>query len=259
MRKRKIIRTLVSTGTYKAFIDNILELSKKSSSSYVCVSNVHMSIEAYQSAAFCNVVNSADMATPDGMPLAKAMKLLYGVDQNRVAGMDLMPDLMKVSEEQGLSVYLYGSTDEVLEKIKAKAAQEFPKLKLYAYSPPFKVLNAEEKSDIVKEINSKNPDFVFVALGCPKQEKWMAEHKGKISSCMVGLGGAFEVYADVKNRAPQWMQDYSLEWVYRFAQDPKRLWKRYAVTNTLFIVLLLLQIINVRILGRDKDMENERA
>lgn len=259
MRKRKIIRTLVSTGPYKAFIDNILELRKKSSSSYVCVSNVHMSIEAYQSAAFCDVVNNADMATPDGMPLAKAMKLLYGVEQNRVAGMDLMPDIMKVSEERGLSVYLYGSTDEVLETIKAKAAQEFPKLKLYAYSPPFKELSAEEKSDIIGEINSKKPDFVFVALGCPKQEKWMAEHKGKVHSCMIGLGGAFEVYADVKNRAPQWMQDHSLEWMYRFAQDPKRLWKRYAVTNTLFIVLLVFQIINVRILGRDKDIVNERS
>ncbi len=258
MRKRKVIRTLVSTGTYKTFIDNILALSQKSSSSYVCVSNVHMSIEAYQSAAFCSVVNSADMATPDGMPLAKAMKLLYGVEQNRVAGMDLMPDLMKEAEKKELSIYLYGSTDEVLETIKAKAAQEFPKLKLYGYSPPFKVLNAEEKSEIVEEINSKKPDLVFVALGCPKQEKWMAEHKGKINSCMIGLGGAFEVYADVKDRAPQWMQDYSLEWMYRFAQDPKRLWKRYAVTNTLFIVLLLHQMINVRILGRDKELENER-
>lgn len=248
--KRKIIKTFISIGRYEEFMTNILELSQKSTSSYVCISNVHMNIEAYKNDDFCNVVNSADMATPDGMPLAKAMKLLYGIDQDRVAGMDLMPDLMQVSEQEKLSIYFYGSTDSVLDKIKVKAKQEFPNLEIYAYSPPFKELSAEEKSDIVDEINSKNPDFVFVALGCPKQEKWMAEHKGKIRSCMIGLGGAFEVYAEVKDRAPKWMQDYALEWLYRLIQDPKRLWKRYMVTNTRFVLLLFIQIFNFRVLKR---------
>jgi N-acetylglucosaminyldiphosphoundecaprenol N-acetyl-beta-D-mannosaminyltransferase len=192
-------------------------------------------------------VNNANIATPDGMPLAKAMKWLYGIKQDRVAGMDLMPDLMRVCEEKNLSIFLYGSTDSVLSKIVAKVQIEFPKLSLYTYSPPFRTLEDKEKEEIIYMINEKKPDFVFVALGCPKQEKWMAEHLNKINSCMIGLGGALEVYADVKDRAPQWMQDYSLEWLYRLVQDPKRLWKRYLITNTLFVILLAIQIINIKI------------
>ncbi len=247
MKKNKIIKTLISTGKYDEFIHEILELSKNTVSSYICVSNVHMTIEAYQSESFCDIVNSADMATPDGMPLAKAMKLLYGINQDRVAGMDLMPDLMKISEEKNLSIFLYGSTDDTLTQIVSKAKVKFPNLELNVYSPPFRTMTDTEKEDIVTMINQKNPDFIFVALGCPKQEKWMAEHKNKINSCMIGLGGALEVYADIKDRAPQWMQDYSLEWMYRLMQDPRRLWKRYLVTNTLFVFLLFIQIVEVRV------------
>ncbi len=245
--KKKVIHTLITIGKYEDFLKSITVLAQESQSSYICVSNVHMTIEAYQNNDFCNIVNSANIATPDGMPLAKAMKLLYSITQDRVAGMNLMPDLMKISTAKNLSVFLYGSTDDTLAKIVSKAKVEFPNLELNIYSPPFRSMTDSEKEDIVTMINQKNPDFVFVALGCPKQEKWMAEHKGKIKSCMIGLGGAFEVYAGIKDRAPQWMQDYSLEWVYRLVQDPKRLWKRYLITNILFIFLLLIQIIKVRV------------
>jgi len=238
---------MVSSGKYETFIENMLKLSQNSHSSYICISNVHMVIETYLDKSFCHIVNNADIATPDGMPLAKAMKILYGVEQDRVAGMDLMPDLMKISEEKGLSVFLYGSTNEVLKAITTKAKKEFPNLKLSVYSPPFRTLSQDEKEDIVTMINKNNPDFVFVALGCPKQEKWMAEHKNTIHSSMIGLGGAFEVYADLKDRSPQWMQDYSLEWLYRLLQDPKRLWKRYLVTNSLFIILLFVQLVNLKV------------
>ena len=242
MKKVKVIKSLISTGSYDEFVEKLLELSKKKESSYVCVSNVHMSIEANDDSSFLSVVNSADITTPDGMPIAKAMKYLYGIEQDRVAGMDLMPSLMQRCELDGKSIFLYGSTESVLEKILSKAKREFSKLSIDAFSPPFRELSQTEKDDVVKNINSKNYDFVFVALGCPKQELWMAEHKGHVKSCMVGLGGAFEVYADVKARAPQWVQDYSLEWVYRLAQDPKRLWKRYMYTNNKFILLFLKQL-----------------
>lgn len=251
MAKRKIIDTLINTGEYATFIEEIRLLAIKKSSSYICVSNVHMLMEAHNDENFNRVVSNADMATPDGMPLAKAMKLLYGIDQDRVAGMDLMPDLMKIANEEGLSIFLYGSTDEILEKISAKARHEFSDLKLDTYSPPFRPLSADEQEEIVSMINGKNPDFVFVALGCPKQEKWMAEHKEKIHSCMIGLGGAFEVYADVKERAPQWMQENSLEWVYRLVQEPGRLWKRYLTTNIPFVFLLLKQLFIVKGLKKD--------
>ncbi len=248
MEKRKIIQSLINIGTYKDFITEIFMLSSKENSSYVCVSNVHMMIEAYNSEKFSEVVNGANIATPDGMPLAKSIKYLYGIEQDRVAGMDLMPDLMAKSEEEDKSIFLYGSTPTVLDGIIEKAKKEYPKLKISSYSPPFRELSSKEKDEIINMINSYNPDFVFVALGCPKQEIWMAEHQGKVESCMIGLGGAFEVYADMKDRAPEWMQKNSLEWVYRLVQDPKRLWKRYLYTNTHYVVLLFKQFLSYKIL-----------
>lgn len=251
MKKNKIISSMISSASYSEMLNEIFLLSRNKKSSYVCVSNVHMLIESYQSGVFNKILNEADVATPDGIPLAKAIKILYGIEQERVAGMDLMPDLMKVSEKQNLSILLYGSTNEILDKIVIKAKKEFPHLNLNKFSPPFRELTVAEKEDTVDRINEMHPDLVFVALGCPKQERWMAEHKDKINSCMIGLGGAFEVYADVKSRAPKWMQDSSLEWLYRLIQDPKRLWKRYLVTNTLFIVLFIKQFIQIRILKKN--------
>jgi N-acetylglucosaminyldiphosphoundecaprenol N-acetyl-beta-D-mannosaminyltransferase len=242
LKKKQILNTFISTGSYESFINHLFSLAKLKASSYVCVANVHMLIEGYKAPAFQQIINQADIATPDGMPLAKAMKWLYGIDQERVAGMDLMPDLMRECARHNLSIYLNGSTDEILAQIIEKASADFPELHICgAYSPPFRELSSEEKHSIIEKINKTNPDFVFVALGCPKQEKWMAEHRGKIKSCMIGLGGAFEVYAGVKDRAPLWMQKASLEWAYRLFQDPKRLWKRYLVTNTLFIIVLFKQ------------------
>jgi len=246
--KKLVIESMISSGSYKDMLMQIIQLSDIEKSSYVCVSNVHMTIEAYKDKSFLNIVNSADIATPDGMPLAKAIKILYGIEQERVAGMDLMPKLMKKCESLSKSIFLYGSTPSILEQILKKAKLNYPKLKIDAYSPPFRELTNDEEREIVQRINSNDYDYVFVALGCPKQEKWMAKHKNVINSCMIGLGGAFEVYAEVKDRAPQWMQDYSLEWLYRFLQDPRRLWKRYAYTNSLFIILLIKQYLKIKLL-----------
>ena len=248
--KKKILKSCISISNYHETIEQITLLTKQSSS-YVCVCNVHMLIEAHQNENFKKIVNNADIAVSDGMPIVKAIKLFYGIDQDRVAGMDLMPDLMRISEEQKLSIFLYGSNDAVLEKIVTKANEEFPTLKLNKFSPPYRELTVAEKEETIERINELNPDFVFVALGCPKQEKWMAENKGKINSCMIGLGGAFEVYAGVKDRAPKWMQDNALEWLYRLIQDPKRLWKRYLVTNTLFIGLFIKQLIQIRVFKKN--------
>lgn len=248
MQKHKIINSLISTRSYQSFIESLIQLSNMNSSSYVCVSNVHMVIEGYKDPEFQQVINQANLTTPDGMPLVKAIKWLYGINQNRVAGMDLMPDVMRECARQDLSIYLYGSTDEILSKIIQKASYDFPNLKICgAYSPPFRELTSREKKEIIQQISQTKPHFVFVALGCPKQEKWMAEHKGKVQSCMIGLGGAFEVYAGIKRRAPLWMQNASLEWLYRLLQDPKRLWKRYLYTNVLFAILLSKQIIATKI------------
>lgn len=248
MKKKLLINSQISVGSYHNMIASIIKLSQENKSSYICVSNVHMLVEAFLSSSFSKLLNDADIATPDGMPLAKAISFLYNTQQDRVAGMNIMPDLISKINKTSLSIYLYGSTEEILTKIKDRIKDEYPNVNLCGtYSPPFRELTNDEKTDVIKKINSLNPDFVFVALGCPKQEKWMAEHKNKIHSCMIGLGGAFEVFAKVKSRAPQWMQNYSLEWLHRLAKDPKRLWKRYLFTNSIFIFLLLKQILDIKV------------
>jgi N-acetylglucosaminyldiphosphoundecaprenol N-acetyl-beta-D-mannosaminyltransferase len=240
MQKKKLLKSYISIGTYEAFQDEILLLARRRTSSYVCIANVHMFIEAYRDEAFNRVLNEAEIATPDGVPLIASLKLLTKYRQERVAGMDLLPSLLHEAEAKNLSVFFYGSTQDVLDKIKVKIEKEYPELKLAGFiSPPFRVLSDPEKEEIVNKINQSEANLLFVALGCPKQEKWMAEHKNKVNACMIGVGGAFPVFAGMQKRAPVWMQKISLEWFFRFCQEPGRLWKRYLVTNSLFIYLIL--------------------
>lgn len=248
MEKSCVVSLDLSTGPYRGFVEKITELARVRSSSYVCVANVHMTIEAWQNPDFAAVVNGADIATPDGMPLAKSLKLLYGIDQERVAGMDLMPDLIAEAGKRGLSLFFYGSTDAVLQAITDRVRREHPTLKIAGSdSPPFRELSEKEEGEIVEKINNSGANIVMVALGCPKQEMWMARHKGKINAVMVGVGGAFPVYAGMQARAPEWMQRCALEWLYRLWQEPRRLFRRYFVTNSLFLVLMTIELVKSRI------------
>lgn len=238
MVKESIFTFPISIGSYKNFIDEIFNLAANQPSSYVCFANVHMTIEAYGDKEFNSIVKNADIVTPDGKPLALFLKYIKKINQERVCGMDVFPDLLREAQARGKSIFFYGTTDDVLNKIAEKAKREFPMLRISGlYSPPFRPLSAQEKSDIIEMVNNTNPDLIFVALGCPKQEKWMAEHKGKLKGCMLGLGGAFPIYAETAKRSPAWMQRFSLEWAYRLYLEPGRLWKRYFYTNSLFLLL----------------------
>jgi len=248
MNKLPIISSGITVGSYSEIVDNFFNLVAEKQSSYVCICNVHMLIEAYDSPSFGKIVNNADMVTPDGMPVAKGVSWLYGVKQPRAAGMDLIESLFSEIMHREMKVFLFGSTDDVLQAITKKAKKQFPTLNIVGVlSPPFRELSEEEKRLMVEEINRVEPDFVFVALGCPKQEKWMAEHRGLIRGCMVGLGGAFPVYAGTVARSPSWMQNNGLEWLYRLYKEPRRLWRRYFHTNTKFIWLFGVQYIKQKI------------
>ncbi len=229
----------VSTGSFQEFVENIASLKETQGSGYTCCANVHMVIESYKDPDFRRVVNQADFATPDGSPLRHCIKLLYGLEQPRVSGPDLMPALLELAEKQGKRVYFLGDTEDVLRELTGKVRQNHPGIEIAGYfSPPFRDLNESEKRDIIDMVNATSPDLLFVALGCPKQEKWMAAHKGKIFASMIGVGYAFRTYAGLAERAPEWMQSLSLEWLFRLFQNPKRLWKRYLVTNSLFVWLI---------------------
>lgn len=228
----------ISTGSFKQHVEAMVELGKQHRSSYVCCVNVHMCMEARSDPAFAAVVNGADLATADGMPILNSLNKYHGLRQERVAGNDLMPAMMAAAAQHGLSVFLQGGQQAVLDKIVERAATDFPTLKIAGtWSPPFREATVDERAAEVELIAQSGAHIVLVSLGCPRQEKWMAAMKGKVPAVMLGVGGAFLLYAGLDTRAPLWMRQASLEWLYRLALEPGRLWKRYLITNSAFVWL----------------------
>lgn len=207
---------------------------------YICISNVHTTVMSYENKSYCAIQNGGACALPDGNPLSVVSKIRGHKNAKRVTGPDLMGEIFKLSETTGYTHYFYGSTQETLGILAEKLKEHYPRLKVVGmYSPPYKRDVFVENEGFVKEINKLKPDFFWVGLGAPKQEKWMALHKGKISGVMIGVGAGFNYYAENLKRAPIWMQKMSLEWVYRLMQDPKRLAGRYWRTNCRFMWLVM--------------------
>jgi len=251
MQRKQLINFNLSLGKYPSFITGIISLAKQKSSSNVCVANVHMFVEAYFDNSFCKVIKEADVVTPDGKPLTWGMRLLYGIRQERVAGSDILPDLLQECEIQNLSVFFYGGSQKLLDGTSAFLKENYPNLKIAGlYSPPFRELTEEENRDIIVEINNSSADIVMVVLGCPKQEKWMASMKGKINAVMIGIGGALPLLIGAQKRAPRWMQNNGLEWLFRLAIEPRRLFKRYAITNPIFVYIMLREFIRIKVLKK---------
>ncbi|MFC7356135.1 WecB/TagA/CpsF family glycosyltransferase [Jejudonia soesokkakensis] len=241
--KKKIITSHISQGSLESHLPAILKLAKDRTPSYCCFTNVHMLIEAYDDPAFNTVVNEATYAFPDGAPVAKMFQKLYNIEQERIAGMDFLPFFIEKCDQHALNIAFVGSTDSVLEKIKVKIASEYKNITITALiSPPFG--KPWDNEAYIEIINAAKTNVVFVGLGCPKQEKWMYEHSAKINAILFGLGGAFPVYVDEIKRAPSWMRNNSLEWLYRLLMEPKRMFKRYYYTNTKFLRLASTQIKN---------------
>jgi N-acetylglucosaminyldiphosphoundecaprenol N-acetyl-beta-D-mannosaminyltransferase len=252
MNKQHLMSISISTGTYNDILQHILRTAQTKSSSYTCLANVHMLVEASKDEAFAKVVNEADITTPDGKPLTWALKMLYGKDQDRVAGMDLLPDLLVHAAQMKLPVYFVGGTEDMLEKTKLYLSANYPELIISGmYSLPFRPITNEEKIELVNNINDSGAKLLFVCLGCPKQEKWMASMKGHIQAAMIGIGGALPVMIGIQSRAPRWMQNAGLEWAFRLGQEPKRLFKRYAVTNSYFIYAFCKNYFSAKLMSRN--------
>lgn len=217
-------------------IDFTKKYIKELSGDYLCVSNVHTTVMSYDNADYCTVQNGGIMAIPDGGPLSSVGRKRGFSKMERTTGPDYLKEVLSISAQEGYRHYFYGSTEETLNRLQLVLKEEYPEVEVAGmYSPPFRALTDEEDREIVKLINMSNADFVWVGLGAPKQEYWMAEHQGKINGFMVGVGAAFDYLAGNIERAPMWMQKCNLEWLYRLMQEPKRLFKRYFYTNTKFI------------------------
>ena len=213
-------------------------------SRYVCVSNVHMVVAARDDRELANAMQQADMATPDGAPIAWMLRRLGFAGQPRISGTELMRAYLAQAAERSEAIFLFGSTQETLAGLAQKLKTDYPALVLAgAISPPFRPPTAEEDAAVVAQINASGARTVWVSLGCPKQEKWMLAHRGRVHAVMLGVGAAFDFIAGCKPRAPTWMQAAGLEWLHRLASEPGRLWKRYLVTNILFVAGAAWQLV----------------
>lgn len=249
VKKRQVANVLGSPIDVLTWNDALAQLNAwapNHESRYVCICNVHSVVTASQDAEFGRVVNGADMATPDGAPLAWMLRWLGHENQQRINGPDLMWKYCEQAQSRAESVFFYGSAQATLDILQTKLLAAFPNLKIAgAFSPPFRTLTPEEDEAVVAKINASGAGVVWVSLGCPKQELWMAAHRGRINAVMVGVGAAFDYHAGTIKRAPKWLQNNGLEWSYRLVSEPRRLWKRYLVTNTLFVIGAVKQLAGV--------------
>lgn len=242
LNSRFILGARADSTTYAEAVNRIVTWSSAAESRYVCVSNVHVTMETYDSAEFRAIVNGADLVTPDGMPLVWALRLFGVRNATRVYGPTLTQHVLERAASEHAPVGFYGATTEVLTRMVGACRKRFEGLKVvYVHAPPFRRLTAREDDAIVREIAGSGARILFVGLGCPKQERWMASHKGRVNAVMLGVGAAFDFLAGVKPQAPAWMQGVGLEWLFRLGTEPRRLWRRYLFHNPRFVALLAAQ------------------
>lgn len=246
---QRVIGLPVSTLSLQGYVDHIVRWGQSNLSKVVCVANVHMLVEATRSPSLANVLHHADLVTPDGMPLVWMLRLLRHTHQDRAPGMDVMQGTCKAAADAGLPVFFVGSEQRVLDRMRSRLQQDYPNLIIGGMEPlPFGSLPLPQEAEapVLDAIRESGAGIVFVSLGCPKQEQWMAQHQGEIHAVMVGIGGVFPVYAGVHKHAPKFIRDSGFEWLYRLIQEPKRLWKRYADTIPPFLWMAGKQLLNDR-------------
>ncbi|HEX9814277.1 MAG TPA: WecB/TagA/CpsF family glycosyltransferase [Myxococcota bacterium] len=233
----------VDGTSYRETAAAIAELVSAGDGGAVCVSTVHMVMEAFDDPVFQRIVNSADRVTPDGVPLVWALRLLGIEKAERVYGPSLLPIVCDLARERGLSVGFYGGSAEVLDELVRRMGRRFPGLNVsFAFAPPFRALSTDEDQKLIEDIEGSETNILFVGLGCPKQERWIAEHRNSLSCVMVGVGAAFDFHAGNKAQAPAWMQASGLEWLFRLCCEPKRLWRRYLYNNPRFLFHFVRQL-----------------
>lgn len=232
----EILKTKINVLTMRDTVEYLDANLDSLRGKYICVSNVHTTVTAYRDEAYRAVQNGSALNLPDGKPLSIVQKRMGYPKAGRVPGPDLMPEIFSLSEERGYTHYFYGSRQETLDALEKKLKERYPRMNIVGmYSPPFRPLTREEDEAVVKQINAAGPDFIWVGLGAPKQECWMAAHEGLFGGVMLGVGAGFDFHAGTIKRAPAWMQESCMEWLFRIFQDPKRLLGRYLDTNFSFL------------------------
>jgi len=244
---------VVSAGISKTSYAEVVELCRRwavaraedpnAPGRYVCVTSVHGIILAKDDPIFAEILNSADVATPDGMPVVWALRSFGSKGQQRVYGPTLMLHLCESAARHGHGIYLYGGRPEVLPLLERRLREQFPALRIVGrYSPPFRSLTPVEEQQVQQDIRRSGADLLFVGISTPKQERWMFEHHKIFPGLtMLGVGAAFDFHAGCTPQAPPWMQRIGLEWFFRLSSEPRRLWRRYLLITPRFLPLWLIQ------------------
>jgi N-acetylglucosaminyldiphosphoundecaprenol N-acetyl-beta-D-mannosaminyltransferase len=217
-------------------------------SHFVTLTNVHSVMEAHRDVAFREVINAADRSVADGMPLVWLGRLKGHGMKRRVYGPDLLLDFCRATQANGYGHFFYGGSAGVTERLADALVLHCRRLRVVGtYSPPFRPLTPGEDSEAVEMINQAAPDVLWVGLGCPKQERWMFEHRHRLNvPVIVGVGAAFDFYTGRVAQAPRWMREHGLEWLFRLHQEPRRLWHRYLIYNTQFVYYVCLELTGLR-------------
>lgn len=222
----------------------------------VLAANVHMTMEAIDDRAFREIMNAADLVVADGLPLVWALRARGFADARHLRGQDLVLAVCEAAEERLLKIGLYGTSEASLEAATRNLLASYPRLGIvYSYSPPFRGLTSQEDRQVIDAINSSEAQILLVATGCPKQEKWMAGHLASLNAVMIGVGAAIDMIGEQQPVAPRWMQSSGLEWVFRLASDPSRLWRRYAKHNLRFVAMVALEIVATKLGTRFRDLD----
>ena len=246
MIRKALLLNKVNATSYVAAAKMVVDWAGNAESRYVCIANVHVLMEAYDSPDFRSVLNHADLVTPDGVPLVWLMRLKGERAQQRVYGPTLMLCVLEAAAQHGVPVGFYGGRPDVLRSLVKRMQERFDGLNAaFAVSPPFAAMSNKEDADLVEQINRSGIRILFVGLGCPKQEIWMAQHRGRVNAVMLGVGAAFDFHAGVKPQAPPWMQGIGLEWLFRLSTEPGRLWKRYLYHNPRFVALAIADLLGL--------------
>jgi len=240
LRKGSVLGCPVTVGNLTLVSDHIINAAKQEDYGYVCIANVHMVTTARRDMRLRPAMEGAGIVTSDGMPLVWELRRQGYDEAERVAGPDLLVLLCELAQEEELPVYFFGGSVETIKRLQAAVAKRFPSLKVAGYeSPPMIPQFPEVEPEVIERIKTSGAKIVFVGLGCPKQEFWMGAYSPHLPAVLIGVGAAFDFLAGTKQRAPGWMQRAGLEWLFRLASEPGRLWKRYLVTNSLFLWYLM--------------------
>ncbi|MEZ7842810.1 MAG: WecB/TagA/CpsF family glycosyltransferase [Opitutales bacterium] len=247
LQQRYVLGQRLDATDYADATARVIDWANRGESRYVCLSNVHMVMQGWDNPNFRQIINAADLITTDGVPLVWCLRALGLPSAVRVYGPDLTLHVCAAAAQQQLAIGLYGGTAQSLKEFAALLQSRFPAIEIAcSIAPPFRPLTEAEDATYTKQLAESGARILFVGIGCPKQEIWMSEHRGRLNMPMLGVGAAFDFHAGRVKQAPAWLQAIGLEWLFRLLMEPRRLWRRYAWHNPRFVLFFIEQLLRGR-------------